>query len=109
MDDMKKKWMKKAPKILVLVAAGVAVFSGAVMLLWNGILPAVLHVGAITFWQAAGILLLSKLLFGGMRRPGGGPWARKRMFMKWDSMTPEEKETFRSRMQHCHKREATAM
>ncbi len=43
------------------------------MALWNNILVDVLHVGAITFWQALGIFTLAKILFGGS--PGGrGKW-----------------------------------
>ncbi|MCB1058758.1 MAG: hypothetical protein KDB65_00875 [Calditrichaeota bacterium] len=37
----------------------------AVMLLWNMILPNLFHVGEIGYWQALGILALSKILFGG--------------------------------------------
>ena len=98
---MKKRWMK-IPAAIAIVTLGVFVFSGAVMMLWNGILPAVLHVSAITFWQAAGILVLAKLLFGGFRRPGGhGGHFKRRMFQKWDGMTDEQKDEFRSRMQSC--------
>ena len=97
---MKKIWIRKVPVIIGLVTLGVFVFSGVVMLLWNNILPAVLHVGMITFWQAMGILVLSKLLFGGMRGRrgmGGGHW-KKRMFGQWQEMTAEEKEMFAGRM-----------
>ena len=65
---MKKYWMRKIPFVIAIAVAGIAVFSAIVMLLWNSILPSVLHVGTITFWQAAGLLLLAKLLFGGFRR-----------------------------------------
>ena len=47
--------------------AGITAFTAVVMLLWNSILPVVLHAGAITFWQAAGLLILARLLFGGFR------------------------------------------
>ncbi len=106
---MKKIWMRKIPVIIGLVTLGVFVFSGVVMLLWNNILPAVLHVGMITFWQAMGILVLCKLLFGGMRgRRGMGGWHRKKMmFGKWQEMTDEEKELFASRMGGCRGRYAT--
>jgi hypothetical protein len=69
------------------------------MSLWNAILPAVIHVGVITFWQALGILLLSKILFGGFH---GGGWrgGRERwkhgMKEKWTNMTPEEREKFKN-------------
>ena len=80
-------------------AAAIALFSFIVMSLWNSILPGVIHVSTITFWQAAGILLLGKILFGGF--PGGrGGWGRHRgwrgkMADKWQNMTPEEREKFK--------------
>ncbi len=100
---MKKIWIRKAPFIIAIAALGITALSGIVMLLWNNILPAVLHVTTITFWQAAGILLLSKILFSGFRgrRHMGGMMWRKKMFGKWQSMSDEEKEMFRERM-HCH-------
>ncbi len=64
---MKKNWKRKIPLIILLATAGAAAFSGLVMLLWNGILPSLFHVSIITFWQAAGLLLLARLLFGGFR------------------------------------------
>jgi hypothetical protein len=70
--------------------------------LWNAILPAVLGVRAITFIQALGILLLSKILFGGGPRGGfggrcgpGGMWKMK-MREKFQNMSPEEREKIRA-------------
>lgn len=109
---MKRKWIRRAPFIIAAVLLGMAAFTGVVMMLWNSILPVVFHVGAITFWQAAGILLLCKILFGSFRRPWHRGMWKQRMFMKWESMTPEEKEQFRSRMHGCgrgwHDKEAMA-
>lgn len=71
--------------------------TGIVMWLWNSILPNVLGVQAVTFWQAMGILVLSKILFGGL----GGfrkhkDFSRKKQFFnKVKNMTPEEKEKFK--------------
>ena len=45
--------------------------SAIVMWLWNAILPNVVNVSSITYWQAMGILVLSKILFGGF-----GFWGR---------------------------------
>ncbi len=106
---MRKIWIRKIPVVIAIAAAGIFVFSGVVMLLWNGILPAVLHIGTITIWQAAGILLLSKILFGGFkgRRMFNGSCRKKSLFMKWQYMTPEEKEKF-SGMGHCNKVYGTA-
>jgi len=96
---MKKRWTRKIPFVIAFVAIGGFVFTSAVMLLWNSILPAVLHITAITFWQAAGILLLSKILFGGIRGRGRmyGGWCRRKLMNKWNNMTPEEKEQFHNR------------
>ena len=68
---MKKKWWLIVPAAIGFGALAVTALSAAVMLLWNNILVSVVHVGAITFWQAAGILLLSKILFGGFKGRGG--------------------------------------
>ena len=73
-----------------------ALLSLAVMWLWNHVLTEVVPVKTITFWQALGLMLLSRLLFGnwpgrGGRWGGGGPaWKAK-----WQQMTDEEKARFR--------------
>ena len=98
---MKRFWFTKGLMFVVLFIAGVLLFSLAVMGLWNAILPAVLGVKAITFIQAFGILILSKILFGGFGRRGG--WNRgghhqwkRGMQDKWANMTPEEREKFKA-------------
>ena len=86
--------------IFFLVIIAILVFATIVMALWNAILPGVIGVKAISFPQALGILLLSKILFGGFR--GGGGWAAHRrgrwmeMQQKMAAMTPEEREKFKS-------------
>ena len=51
--------------------AAIAGFTAIVMLLWNALLPDIFGITTITFWQALGILILSKILFGGFG-PGKG-------------------------------------
>lgn len=85
--------------ILFFVAIAVLLFGWLVMALWNAILPAVLGVKTITFLQALGILVLSKILFGGFgggRRWRGSPAWREKMKKRWDNMTPEEREQFKA-------------
>jgi hypothetical protein len=102
---MKKKfWIKKIIGFILFGALAVLGFGLIVMGLWNAILPSVIHVTAITFPQALGILVLSKILFGGFRgRPG---WAGKRhqwkqgMMEKWEGMTPEEREKWKEDMRN---------
>ncbi len=82
--------------MIPLFILGFFLFGLIVMLLWNAILPQVTGVTAITFWQAIGLLALSKILFGGFRYSGGwsggGYQWKHRMENKWAKMTPEERE-----------------
>ncbi|ASU32988.1 hypothetical protein [Mucilaginibacter xinganensis] len=88
-------------------AAFLSLISFVVMSLWNCLLPDILHVAAITFWQAMGIFVLCKILFGfgkggGPGKWGGGaPWMRRRMEEKFKAMTPEEREKFKEKWQNC--------
>jgi len=95
---MKSFWIKKGLMILIFGTAAVLLFGLIVMSLWNAILPAVLGVKAITFLQALGILLLSKILFGGFggKRWRGSPAWKEKMNQRWDKMTPEQKEKFKA-------------
>ena len=72
-----------------------AVFSFVVMRLWNWLTPALFGWHLISFWQAAGLLILSKILFGGFRGPRRHWYWRRRMMERWEKMTPEEREKFR--------------
>ncbi len=96
---MKKFWIGRGVVILFFGTIAVFLFGLLVMSLWNAILPAVLGVKTISFWQALGILLLSKILFGGF--PGGRHNSRGKakwmeMRQKFAGMTPEEREKFKS-------------
>ena len=90
-------------KRLLFIPLAIAAFFGvcyAVMLLWNGLLPDIIHVGTITYWQAMGIFVLCKLLFGfgkGGHRGGGAPWMRHRMEEKFKNMSPEERARFKQK------------
>jgi hypothetical protein len=96
---MRGRWVKRGVKFGVIAIAAVGIFGFVVMSLWNWLAPAVLGLHAITYWQALGVLILSKILFGGFRGgPGhGGHW-RRRMEERWRQMTPEEREKFRQGM-----------
>ena len=106
---MKKYWVFRALKIAAFVTLGLAVFGFVVMHLWNLLMPLIFGFRVITFWQAVGLMVLGRLLFGGFRpRPGGMPWRRK-MMERWEKMTPEEREKFREGMRHrCGHRSAPA-
>ena len=42
------------------------VFGYFVMLLWNWLMPDIFELPVITYWQAVGIIILARLLIGGM-------------------------------------------
>ncbi len=93
---MKRNWILRGIKIALFVALAFAVFGFVVMSLWNWLMPALFGWRLISFWQALGLLVLSKILFGGLHRGVGRHmhW-RRRMLERWEQMTPEEREKFR--------------
>lgn len=94
----------KAIKIILFVALACLVFGFVVRELWNALVPPIFGWHTITFWQAVGLLVLSKILFGGFHRPshgGRGAW-KQRMKERMEHMTPEQREQFRRGMR-CHR------
>lgn len=101
----------KPLKILFFIAVFIAFFSGVayiVMLLWNAILPDVTGVKPLNFWQAAGLLILAKILFGGFGGRKGG-WKnskRKHWKNKWMNMSDEERQEAKNRWkEYCKNRD----
>ncbi len=93
---MKRYWMLRGVKMIALAALALGLLGYAVMALWNSVLPAATGLHAITFVQALGLLVLSRILFGGLRGwRRRGHW-RGRMHARWQQMTPEERERFRN-------------
>ena len=88
----------------------VALVTWILMLLWNWLMPAIFDLPAITFWQAMGLLALSKILFGGFSgsKRGGScngstnhrGWKHK-FKDKWANMSVEDKEKWESKF--CRK------
>jgi hypothetical protein len=78
----------------LLIVGGVAILGLMVMALWNAVIPG-LFVGSrsIDYLHALGLLLLSRILFGGFRGRGG--WHQRRHWVRWDAMTAEERDQFR--------------
>ena len=93
---MKWHWVVRGLKFALFAVLFIALFSFVVMSLWNWLMPALFGWRLISFWQAVGVLVLSKILFGGLRgRPGRHFSWRHRMMERWEQMTPEEREKFR--------------
>lgn len=78
MNEMKEKWQgtPKFIRIICYTVLGTAaavlfgfVFGLAIKLLWNWLMPELFNLKEITYWQAIGIFLLTKIVFGSF---GGG-------------------------------------
>ena len=93
---MRKFWFIK---VIVIGAVAIVGFGYLVMLLWNGLIPELFKGPVISFPQALGLLILSKILLHGMGSRGRQHWRhnqwRERMHEKMNAMSPEEKEKFR--------------
>ena len=89
------------PLAILGVAAFIFIGGEIVMRLWNWLLPPLFGSRLITFWQALGLLVLCRILFGGFGMHGGSHGRsrlRKRMEERCEYMSPEEREKFRQKM-----------
>ncbi len=94
---MKAHGIRRVMKFVMFAVLAGGVFGFAVMWLWNRLMPALFGLHSIGFWQALGLLILSKILFTGFHgRPGFSHDWRMRFIRRWDQMTPEEREAFRA-------------
>jgi len=105
---MRRKNLVWIAPLAILAMLLFAYIAGEIVLhLWNWLLPSLFRWQPITFWQALGILVLCRILFGGF----GGHHSHRsnfrrriadrvadRMADRWEHMTPEERERFRQGM-----------
>ena len=74
------------------------------MFLWNWLIPTLFNGPEITFFQALGLLLLSKLLSWGFGKHwqhsghGNAPYWKNRLYEKFSNMSPEQREVFKQKM-----------
>ncbi|HEU4624825.1 MAG TPA: hypothetical protein VFS52_08700 [Steroidobacteraceae bacterium] len=105
---MKRFWFVRALKFALIALIVLAVVSAITMLLWNWLVPALFAGPRITFWQTLGLLVLSRLLLGGLRPRGpfghghhrhfGHGRFGHRMHRHWSRMTREERNAMRQKM-----------
>ena len=109
----KKEFIYKYKYIFfpVFGAAALFLFGSVIMLLWNWLIPDLFGLTTITFWQALGLFILSRILFSGMGRGRHSHRGKCRTHSgreEWKTMSPEErKEWFKKRkfaqwMEHKH-------
>ena len=94
---MKHRFKQKRKFFFIVPIVILFGLSFIVMWLWNAILPEVIFVNSITYWQAMGILVLSKILFGGFSKCGNHKQAmqKRRFINKIKNMSPEERMKFK--------------
>lgn len=90
---------------IVLGAGAFVLFTFIVMSLWNWLMPAIFALGVISFWQAAGLLLLSKILFSGGGHARRWHSDRRKKFWhsrfedKWKNIPGEKRAQFARKME----------
>ncbi|GAB3896973.1 hypothetical protein [Spirosoma agri] len=112
---MRKFWFRRGLRFLGFALVFVGLMGFVVMALWNALLPTILGVATISFWQALGLLVLSRILFGGFGPRGFGgrgfrngnerndaEWGggfgasrhewKQKMAERWEQMTPEQRD-----------------
>jgi len=98
----------KFPLLAVLFVVVLAGLGFVVTGLWNWLMPALFGLKLIGYWQAVGLIILSKILFGGFRASGGRGGRRLHdVRERWKQRTPEEREKLRQQLRACWKRVAT--
>jgi hypothetical protein len=93
---MKRVRFVGIPMVLCTIAF-LGIVGLAVESLWNGLMPLVFKLPAIGFWQALGLLVLSRLLFGRFGGWGRG-MRRARWSRGWQGLTPDQRQRFREAM-----------
>lgn len=95
--------MKKGTWILKIAVMGllaIAAVTFITMSLWNWLVPDLFQGPAINFWQALGLLVLSKILFWSFGKKHHSPSGHWRPYWKekWSAMNPDERERFKQKM-----------
>ena len=101
--------MNTMMKFLVKLAVAIVVFGVATMLLWNALIPELFNLPSLSIAQAVGLLVLSRLLFGGfgILKDIGHFVARKErqaILENWHSMSPEQRAQCIERIRSHHDR-----
>lgn len=97
---------------LAMLALFFLILGNVIVYLWNEILVKVTDFKAINFWQAIGLFVLFRILFGSFRFGGSSRsyhWRKSRKVWreKWMDMSEEERAEFKSKWrERCgkHKR-----
>jgi hypothetical protein len=108
---MKRFWFFRAVKFAIIALVVLGVLSLIAMYLWNWLVPTLFAGPTITYWQTLGLLVLSRLLLGGLRPRGPfghghhrhrhfghGPFGHRMHGAKWSCMSRDERQAMREKM-----------
>jgi hypothetical protein len=90
-----RHFFRHSPSLVFIIAA-IAAFAAVAMLLWNWLMPAIFGLPLLSYWQSVGILVLTRLLFGGIGHRGhfGNDFHHNhKLREKWMNMSEEERKT----------------
>lgn len=104
------KGVTKVVKIIFIMTFMFVVGGLVTMSLWNWLMPEIFGLPVITWLQAFGLLILSRIFFGGWggrngkgKGKGKGKWKegkwRKRWMEKVEQMSPEDRERWKQKME----------
>lgn len=86
-EDTVKKSVKKGVKIFFFILLGIAIaflVGYIVMRLWNWLMPHLFGLPPVSYWEAVGVLILAKIIFG---FGGGGSHDNKKKSKKKEFFT----------------------
>ncbi len=90
--------MKRIVLKSIIMLAALATIGVVVMLLWNAIIPSVIGWGAVSYLQAVGLFLLSRILFGSLsrvrERANVSIKSGRELRQQLNGMTPEQKQEY---------------
>lgn len=110
-------WFFRAIKFVIFLVLFLTIGGFITMNLWNWLVPELFHGPLITFWQTIGLLVLSKILFGGFGRSRwkgrGDRWRgmhkgkydercsdwKEKMAEKMRGMSEEDREKFKEKFE----------
>ncbi len=106
------RWILKCIGAVILFTLFAFALAWVTMLLWNWLVPGIFGGPIITYLEAAGLMILGRLLIGGFKGGkscchGGGWHGGKHSYWKsrWEKkmsgMSEEEKEKFKAGMSKC--------
>ena len=89
------------------LAVSIVFFGVATMWLWNSLMPEIFKLPQLSFSQAVGLLVLTRVLFGGfgILKDMGHFMARKErqaIIENWHSLSPEQRAIYLERIRSRH-------